>query len=138
MPDVFSEAKRSEVMRKVRGYNTKPEIIVRAYLFSKGLRFRIHCKNLIGKPDIVLKKYKTIVFVHGCFWHGHLNCKYFKIPQTNTDFWIKKINHNVAKDILYKAVLEQKGWRVLTIWECSLRRSNKDITLSNLYNAITL
>ena len=123
-------------MSKIRKTNTKPEILVRRFLFSRGLRFRIHNKNLIGNPDIILAKFKTIVFVNGCFWHAHKNCKYNKPPKSNTDYWIPKILKNVERDKRNKRELKKLNWNVLTIWECQLGKIKQESTLENLYQEI--
>ena len=124
---------RSRCMAAVKSKNTKPEILVRKFLFSKGLRFRIKSK-LPGHPDIVLPKYKTVVFVDGCFWHGHPGCRYARIPKSNVEFWQAKISRNMARDIKSKAELESLGWRVIRVWECQLRpKSIQPETLENLY-----
>jgi DNA mismatch endonuclease (patch repair protein) len=136
MTDIFSKEKRSEVMSKVRSKNTTPEVIVRKFLFSKGLRFRIHEKRLPGHPDIVLKKFRTIILVHGCFWHGHQDalCKLSRLPKSNILFWEEKISRNSKKDSQNLRLLQGLGWSVLTIWECQLRgRDNIQKTLQNLY-----
>lgn len=132
MADVHSKEVRSFNMSRIRGKNTKPEMLVRKFLHSQGFRFRLHVNNLPCKPDIVLPKYKTVIFVHGCFWHGHRNCKYFKYPKTRTDYWKHKIDGNKTKD--KKAVKEIKkyGWNVLTVWECKLKANNAPATLDNL------
>jgi DNA mismatch endonuclease, patch repair protein len=118
--DIWSKEKRSEVMSKIRGKNTNPEMILRSELFMQGFRFRIHKQNLPGKPDIVLPKYQTVIFVHGCFWHYHKNCKEGRIPPTNTSFWKLKLDNNVKRDEEHKLQLEKLGWQVLTIWECDI------------------
>src|SRR5580692_10169830 len=115
MGDVHSKEVRSYNMSQIRGKNTGPEILVRKYLFSKGLRYRIHTR-LPGKPDIVLPKYKTVVFIHGCFWHGHSGCKYFVVPRTRTEWWMEKINGNSAHDLRNRITLDSLGWRVLVVW----------------------
>ena len=111
-------------MSRIKGRNTKPELTVRRYLFSKGFRYKLHDKNLPGKPDIVLPKYKTIINVHGCFWHGHNNCKYFIIPKTNTQWWIEKINKTKQNDSNNELKMTLKEWKVITIFECELKNSN--------------
>lgn len=123
-------------MSRIRGKNTKPEELVRKYLFSKGFRYRKNVAFLPGKPDIVLSKYKTCIFVNGCFWHGHEGCKYFVWPKNNAEFWKRKITSNMARDKHSHALLEQSGWRVLTIWECELKGSNLEPSLEKLVNAI--
>ncbi|MDR2038699.1 MAG: DNA mismatch endonuclease Vsr [Bacteroidales bacterium] len=130
--DVFSKSKRSDIMSKVSGKDTKPEILVRKYLFSKGFRYRKNVKNLPGKPDIVFPKYKTIVLIHGCFWHGHHGCEAAKLPTSNVDYWTKKISSNVKRDIYNIQSLEILGWHVIVIWECELKSSNKANRLEQL------
>lgn len=136
MADVHDEKTRSYNMSQIKGKNTKPEILIRKFLFSKGYRFRLHDKKLQGKPDIVLPKYKTAIFVHGCFWHGHDNCRYFVIPKTRTEWWLEKINRNKKLDCDNFCVLEQQGWKVLVIFECELKSANRDKTLNELINKI--
>jgi len=121
MADVHNRVTRSYNMSRIRGSNTKPEILVRKFLFSNGFRFRLHDKKLSGRPDIVLSKYRSVVFVHGCFWHGHKGCRKFVIPKTRTDFWMNKINTNISNDRKNTAALEKDGWKVLTAWECELK-----------------
>ena len=118
MADTMTPEQRSRCMSAVKGKDTKPEMIVRKYLFSKGLRFRVHVKKLAGSPDIVLPKYKTIIFVNGCFWHGHGGCKYSHLPKSNEFFWEQKIRRNKARDIGNDYVLQTEGWRVIRVWEC--------------------
>ncbi len=120
MVDVVDRATRSRMMSGIKGKNTKPEILVRSILHANGFRFRLHVRELPGKPDIILPKWRTVVFVHGCFWHGH-QCRLFKWPATNQDFWRKKIETNCHKDLQNKQQLTALGWRVIEIWECSLR-----------------
>ena len=125
-------------MAAIKGKNTKPEMIVRKYLFSKGLRYRINNRKLPGSPDIVLKKYKTVVFIDGCFWHGHKGCKYFKMPKSNVDFWRRKIGRNFARDYVNNVDLMLAGWRVIRVWECEIKtKATREKTLSNLYDRIT-
>ncbi|MEM9706697.1 MAG: DNA mismatch endonuclease Vsr [Pseudomonadota bacterium] len=119
--DTFSRAKRSQVMRAVKSQNTKPELLLRKALHARGLRYTLHRSDLPGKPDIVLPKYKTVLFVHGCFWHGH-DCKRgARVPKTNTDYWLAKINRNRARDDLNRNALQALNWRVFTVWECALK-----------------
>jgi DNA mismatch endonuclease (patch repair protein) len=118
MVDVVDRATRSRMMSGIKGRDTKPERIVRKYLHKRGLRFRLAPKHLPGKPDIVLPKHRTVIFVHGCFWHRHEGCKYAANPKTNSDFWQKKLSENVKRDRRNSEKLEQSGWQVLTIWEC--------------------
>jgi len=110
-------------MSKVKGRNTKPEIFVRKLLFSMGYRFRLYDKKLSGKPDIVLPKYKTVIFVHGCFWHSHKNCHRGKLPSSNTDFWQSKLIKNRERDIKNLSALEKQGWNTLVIWTCEVKHS---------------
>lgn len=116
--DVHSKEIRSYNMSMIKGKNTKPEEMVRKFLFSKGLRYRKNVKTLPGKPDIVLPKYHTIILVNGCFWHGHENCKYFVMPKTNTDFWNEKIMSNINRDNKIRQQLSDLGWNVIVVWEC--------------------
>lgn len=116
--DVHSEKIRSYNMSRIKGKNTKPEETVRKFLFSKGIRYRKNVKNLPGKLDIVLKKYKTVVFVKGCFWHGHEKCRYFVMPKSNTEFWNEKILRNINRDNKTYETLMNSGWNVITVWEC--------------------
>jgi DNA mismatch endonuclease (patch repair protein) len=127
--DIWNKEKRSEVMSKIRSKNTKPEITLRKALFAKGFRYRVNDRKLPGKPDIVLPKYKTVIFVHGCFWHRHERCKYAYTPKTNTNFWVAKITSNSEKDKINLHKLVDLGWNVLTVWECEIRHEHKhDIT----------
>ena len=134
MADVFSKAKRSEVMSRIKGKNTAPEIAVRSILHRLGFRFRIHSKNLAGKPDVVLPKWKTVIFVHGCFWHRHPGCRYAYTPKTRQDFWLAKFSQNVARDRKVKRVLAKVGWRVITVWECKIAKHER--LARNLNSAI--
>ena len=122
-------------MSRVRSKNTKPELLVRSFLHKQGLRFKLHDRKLPGKPDIVLAKYKFIVLVHGCFWHGHKNCKYAKLPETRIDFWRKKIARNVELDKINKKHFRKAGWNVLEVWQCQLKR-NTEIKLNLLVEKI--
>jgi len=121
--DVHTPEQRSYNMSRIRGKNTKPEEQVRKYLFSQGFRYRKNDVRLPGKPDIVLPKYKTVIFVNGCFWHKHEGCKYFVWPKNNADFWKNKIESNVTRDDKNYQQLKELGWKVLIIWECELKRS---------------
>jgi DNA mismatch endonuclease (patch repair protein) len=129
MADVHTKEIRSYNMSRIRSKNTKPEMLVRKFLFSKGFRYRLHYKLLPGKPDIILIKYKTVVFVHGCFWHGHENCKYFAVPKTRTEWWLQKIRRNKERDISALVELKKLGWKVITIFECELKGDKKEKTL---------
>jgi DNA mismatch endonuclease (patch repair protein) len=132
MADVHTPEVRSYNMSMIRGKNTKPEIIVRKFLHAKGFRFRLHKKDLPGKPDIVLPKYKTVIFIHGCFWHGHKNCKYFVVPKTRTKWWLKKIGGNKKTDRRNNIKLGKASWKIITLWECQLRPKKVLKTLSRL------
>ncbi|WP_158995183.1 DNA mismatch endonuclease Vsr [Mucilaginibacter sp. L196] len=132
MADVHNKETRSFNMSRIRSKNTKPEMLVRKFLFSKGLRYRIHVSNLPGKPDLVLPKYRTVIFIHGCYWHGHENCRYFIIPKTNTEWWLNKITTNADNDRKANRCLTEMGWKIVTIWECELKKSTVNNTLKNL------
>lgn len=134
MVDVVDPATRSRMMSGIRGKDTKPELLVRKCLYARGLRFRLHVKDLPGKPDIVFTKYRAVVFVHGCFWHHHAGCKYATMPSSRVDFWANKFSDNVARDQHQSAALEGLGWRVFVIWECELQGSTK--RLESLYSEI--
>jgi len=123
-------------MSQIRSKNTKPEEIVRKYLFSKGLRYRKNDKKLPGHPDIVLPKYKTVIFINGCFWHMHEGCPKFVLPKSNVDYWKPKLEKNKQHDIENKAILEAKGWRVLLVWECELKKDKRECTLLSLLEEI--
>ena len=123
-------------MSKVTGKDTTPEIIVRRYLFSLGFRFRKNVSELPGKPDIVLPKYKTVVFVNGCFWHGHRNCKKASLPRSNRDFWEQKILRNTSRDRAQKRALKKMGYRVLVVWQCELRPAFRDKNLEKLVKKV--
>ena len=128
--DIWSKEKRSECMSKIRSRNTKPELALRKALFARGFRYRVNDSKLPGKPDIVLPKYKTVIFLHGCFWHRHEGCKYAYTPKTNTKFWVEKITSNIERDKTNLQKLAALGWNVLTVWECEIRHTYKhDITL---------
>lgn len=121
MADIVSPEKRSQMMAGIRGQDTKPEITVRRLLFAKGYRFRLRLKDLPGKPDIVLPKYNAIIFIHGCFWHGHQACSLFRMPKSKQGFWSDKISANIIRDEKNIAKLLEMGWRVCTVWECALK-----------------
>ena len=138
MADVKTPEERSRNMAAVKGKDTKPEMIVRKYLFSRGLRFRVQVRKLPGKPDIVLPKYKTAIFVNGCFWHGHEGCKYFRLPKSNVEFWKEKIERNIERDKESMQALFDLGWKVVRVWECELRnKANREETLNKIYTSIT-
>jgi DNA mismatch endonuclease (patch repair protein) len=136
MTDVHSVETRSYNMSRIRSKDTRPEKLVRKYLFSRGFRYRLHDKKLPGKPDIVLPKYKTIIFIHGCFWHGHAACRYYVVPKTRTEWWLNKINTNKRKDSQAEKTLLESGWQVLNVWECELKSPAIDQTLSGLMATI--
>lgn len=137
MADKMTREQRSRCMAAIRSKNTKPEMMVRKFLFSKGLRYRVNNRRLPGSPDIVLKKYRTVVFIDGCFWHGHEGCRYYRMPKSNVEFWEHKISHNRARDVSDTAVLELMGWRVIRIWECEVRtKASREETLNALYRRI--
>lgn len=127
---------RSYNMSRIRGKDTKPEELVRKYLFSQGFRYRKNDARLPGKPDIVLPKYKTVIFVNGCFWHGHEGCHYFVWPKNNAEFWKKKIGSNIERDAKNHALLAKLGWNVIVVWECELKRSTAEETLNLLVHCI--
>lgn len=124
--DIFTAEKRSEIMRAVRGRDTGPEIALRKALFAKGFRYRLNVKSLPGKPDIVLPKYRAVIFVHGCFWHGHDCARGKRTPKTNADYWKKKIRRNVERDHAAIAALQRHGWYVKISWECDLKDLPKE------------
>ena len=131
-------------MSCIRSADTKPEMLVRKFLHANGYRYKLHDKTLPGKPDIVLPKYKTIIFIHGCFWHGHKNlpvrqtgCKYFVVPKTRTQWWLDKINRNKANDEKAVKALKKHGWKIITIWECQLKPAKLSKTLSSLLKKLS-
>ena len=134
--DVHDKMTRSYNMSRIKGKDTKPEILVRKYLFSKGFRYRINDKRLPGTPDIVLPKYKTVIFVNGCFWHGHEECKYFVWPKSNEEFWKKKITDNIKRDNNNYKKLEESGWNIIVVWECEIRHGDANSALENLSEKI--
>lgn len=134
MADVVDKETRSRMMAGIRGRDTKPEIIVRKYLHKLGFRFRLSPMNLVGKPDIVLPKYRTVVFVHGCYWHRHPNCRFATTPKTNKAFWMKKFDSNVARDDYVKKQLKKDGWKVIVIWGCQITEDR----MSSLCNRIRI
>ena len=136
MADVHTPEQRSYNMSRIRGKDTKPEELVRKYLFSQGFRYRKNDVRLPGKPDIVLPKYKTVIFVNGCFWHAHEGCKYFVWPKKNKEFWENKIEGNVLRDIKNQNVLVDLGWNIVIVWECELKPAIREQTLVKLVEAI--
>jgi len=137
MADVHSKETRSYNMSRIKGKNTKPEMLVRKFLHANGYRYKLHDKSLPGKPDIVLPKYKTVIFVHGCFWHGHSNCKYYVVPKTKTDWWLNKINGNIANDTKALKALKKEGWEIITIWECNLKPAILQKSLNTLLKKLS-
>lgn len=130
--DVHDKKTRSYNMSCIKGKNTKPEEIVRKYLFSQGFRYRKNDKKLPGKPDIVLPKYKTVIFVNGCFWHKHDGCRYFVWPKSNAEFWKNKIESNLERDKRQYNELQELGWHIIVVWECQLKNNQKQETLERL------
>ena len=127
MTDHLSKNKRKWNMSRVRSRDTKPEFIVRSLLHRAGFRYSLRRADLIGKPDIILAKYKAVIFVHGCFWHRHAECSRASMPATNQDKWRAKFEKNIARDILVKESLEQAGWRVIVVWECDIKRDPNQV-----------
>ena len=134
--DVHSKQVRSYNMSCIKGKGTKPEEMVRKYLFSQGFRYRKNDKKLPGTPDVVLPKYKTVIFVNGCFWHGHEGCKYFVWPKNNAEFWKSKILQNIERDKRDFERLENAGWKVIVVWECSLKKTRRQQSLEYLMDRI--
>ena len=137
MADVHDKQTRSYNMSRIKGKNTKPEVMVRKFLFANGFRYRLHDKDLPGKPDLVLKKFKTVIFIHGCYWHGHEGCRYFIPPKTRTEWWLNKINGNKKKDIKSIVALKKEGWNVLIIWECELKTDKRENTLKKIFSILS-
>ena len=136
MADTHTKEIRSYNMSRIKGKDTKPEVLVRQFLFSKGLRFRKNDNRYPGHPDIVLPKYNTIIFVHGCFWHLHENCRYAILPSSNTDYWEKKLYGNRDRDKRNQEKLISMGWKVIIVWECDLKKDKLECTLNSLYEQI--
>ena len=136
MADVHSKETRSYNMSRIRSKDTKPEMVVRKFLHKNGFRYRLHVKTLPGKPDIVLPKYKTVIFIHGCFWHGHKGCKYFVVPKTRTEWWLNKIGTNIANDTNAEVALQNTGWKIIKIWECELKKHDLENTLNSVKSAL--
>lgn len=130
--DRLTKEQRHRCMSAIRGKNTKPEIVVRKFLFGRGFRYRLNHPRLPGHLDIVLRKYRTVIFVNGCFWHGHDNCKYYRLPKTNVDFWRKKVERNKKRDVEEQRQLVTMGWHCITIWECQLKPKVRAQTLESL------
>lgn len=134
--DVLDHDQRHRNMAAIKSKNTKPELIVRHYLWGCGFRYSLHNPKLPGHPDLVLRKYRTCIFINGCFWHGHKGCKYFKLPETNKDFWEKKIERNVVRDQEEQQQLAKMGWYCITVWECELKKDNREKTLESVVHAL--
>ncbi len=130
--DIFEPKVRSYIMSRIKGKDTKPEMLVRKYLYANGFRYRLHVNTLPGKPDIVLRKYKTVIFVHGCFWHAHENCPDFKPPTTRPEWWAEKFRKNRERDQKHREQLQALGWKVIVVWQCGLQPEVIDGTLSEL------
>lgn len=137
MADVHSTIQRSFNMSRIKGKNTKPEMLVHRWLHAHGYRYRLHDKKLPGKPDIVLPKYRILILVHGCFWHGHTGCKYYVVPKTKTDWWLNKINANKANDIKAVKALKKDEWKIITVWECDLKPAKLQNTLNSLLKKLS-
>ncbi len=136
MADVHNIKTRSYNMSQIKSKDTKPELLVRNFLHTNGFRYRLHDKTISGKPDIVFRKLKTVIFVHGCFWHGHDNCKYFVLPKTRTKWWKEKIESNKERDLKNSTILKAEGWNVLSIFECQLKKDKLDRTLNIFLNRL--
>lgn len=132
MSDLQTSPQRHANMAAIHGKDTKPEMVVRRYLWGHGFRYRLSHPRLPGKPDIVLRKYRTCIFVNGCFWHGHESCRYYTIPKTNTEFWVNKVKRNKERDLKVQHGLASMGWHCITIWECELKPKVREKTLESL------
>ena len=132
MTDSITSTQRHANMAAIHGKDTKPEMVVRRYLWGHGFRYRINHPRLPGKPDIVMRKYRTCIFVNGCFWHGHEGCRYYTIPKTNTEFWVNKVKRNKERDLKVQHELAAMGWHTITIWECELKPGKREDTLKSL------
>ena len=137
MADVHNRETRSFNMSMIKGKNTKPEIMVRKFLFQNGFRYRLNYSKLPGKPDIVLPKYKPVIFVNGCFWHGHEGCKYFTIPKTRTEWWQEKIEKTIQNDRIKQQELINLGWHIIVLWECKLKPKYREATLAKLIEELS-
>ncbi|HZY37104.1 MAG TPA: DNA mismatch endonuclease Vsr [Mucilaginibacter sp.] len=138
MADVHSKERRSYNMSRIRSKDTKPEMLVRRFLHSHGYRYRLHRSDLAGKPDLILPKLKTVIFIHGCFWHGHTDCKYYHVPKTETEWWLEKINKNKKRDLENLHSLSNSGWKIIVIWECSLKNPMVQQTLIKLLSDLVI
>ena len=136
MKNKQTEVDRSAIMRSVRSKDTEPEMAVRRFVHRLGYRFRLHNKSLPGTPDLVFTRLRKIIFVHGCFWHGHKGCKYYVVPKTRTEWWMNKINGNIENDKKAIKALKKEGWKIITLWECDLKPNNIVTTLSAVVKKI--
>ena len=136
MSDTMTREQRHYCMSRIRGKDTRPEMVVRRWLHSAGFRYSVHSRRLPGCPDIVLRRYHTVIFINGCFWHGHPGCDTFRMPRSNVEFWQEKIRRNKERDAQEVAALEALGWNVIVVWECELSRRARDLTLRNLVDAV--
>ncbi len=134
MADIVDQATRSRMMAGIKGKNTQPELLLRRGLHGRGFRFRLHVAGLPGHPDICLKKYNAVIFVHGCYWHRHENCRFASTPKSRADFWLSKFAANVERDALHQKMLKAQGWRVAVVWECTLRSAMAVTTIDLLGN----
>ena len=132
MTDVQTNEQRSKNMSQIKATNTKPELLVRKYLHGQGFRYSLHSKKIFGKPDIVLRKLNTLVFVHGCYWHSHKNCQFATVSKSNTEFWKNKIYGNVERDLVVVKKLKKEGWKIFVLWECQLKPNKREKTLNRL------
>ena len=130
--DKLTKEQRHRCMSAIKGKNTKPELLVRKFLFGRGFRYRLNHPHLPGHPDLVLRKYKTVIFVNGCFWHGHEDCELYILPKSNVDYWQSKIERNRKRDIEERHKLQSMGWHCITVWECQLKPSSRDMTQESL------
>ena len=137
MADVHDPKTRSFNMSRIRATDTKPELLVRRFLHANGFRYKLHDKTMPGKPDIVLPKYKTVIFIHGCFWHGHTDCRYFVVPKTRTEWWLNKIDKNRENDNKATEHLQKDNWKIIIVWECDLKKDKAEQTLGALVKEIS-
>ena len=136
MPDVLTPTQRHRCMSRIRSKETKPEMAVRRWLWAHGYRYRLNVKSVPGKPDIVMRRYRTAIFVNGCFWHGHERCSKFVMPKTNTEFWQSKIDRNRERDRQNYDILMQNGWQVIVLWECHLTKEKLETTMQQVALAL--
>lgn len=136
MPDILTPQQRHRCMSHIHSKGTKPEMAVRKWLWTHGYRYRLNVKSVPGKPDIVMRKYRTAIFVNGCFWHGHEGCRQFVLPKTNTAFWLAKIGRNRERDRQNEELLRANGWQVITLWACSLTHNRLELTMQQVAIAL--